>query len=445
MKKFYFIIVVCFMSFLFNDFAFSQRRVRSSSSTKRASSSKSTKRAGSTSAVRGATSSSKKTTSSKSTKRAATGKTTSAVAVSSRTSSKSSSRAKKSSSKMPSKSSSKKVVVSSSKTEEEDELPETISCLKNKILELLNGSCKFVIDEGISSSLGDQDLYCVYSYKDSGKTKSIANYYLNAYYGISSSSVKENTSIVNIKNNSKNAFMYYQYLIDEIAKGTLKESKILDSVMETVLENASLDAAVISTIENKSIESVPLSINVIASDIENCEDAAKLIMRECGAVGNREAKEAITNSCSVYESAVVKLAGDKKAEALGYENEIIDALKERANVDFYAFQDLVEKESEKLSLKKQQYQIEVENKIFDNKSKRADLVSKLEKLEAEIAKLSDGSTKTSKQNMYNSYLSQICNIDKTLYKLDSKYIAPDDLCGTSEGGDTEEGEKSSES
>lgn len=434
MKKF--ILLFVLFSFSFSQLTFSQRAVRasssansrSSSSTKRAASTSSTKRAASTSSTKRASSTSKNTkraATSSSSLRSATGSNRSSSSASSRSSSKSSSGNK-------SKTSGKKVVVAKSSTTDQEDGEEAISeqlaCLKSNLSSILEGSCKFVLDDSIKEMLQDHDLYCVYNYKDSGKTKSIANYYLSAYYGISESSVKDNTTIVNVKNSAKNALMYYQYLIDEISNGTLKESKILDNITETILDNADIDYSVSNTISARTVESVPLSINVIASDIENCADKAKEIMRECNAVGKQDVKKAINESCSVYQSVVLKLAGDKKAEALGFENELLTALKERANADFYDFKEQVEMESEKLELEQLQYDTNQARKLLEKKNSREEYANKANELAKKIAAMDEDEDKTAQEATYNAYISQICALDKTILSIDSSYVPGDNLC-----------------
>ena len=320
MKKFL-VFVVSFVVILgsFFDVAFSQRARR------RQASSRKTKRAGNI--KRAATSGGSGAKSSGNTKKATGSKSKSKSSSSSKSGASSS---------------------SSSSSSSGEGLSAELKCLQQNLSSLLEDKCKFVVDSDITSALEGEDLYCVYNYKDSGKTSSVYNYYLNAYYGVSETSVKSDTSIVNVKNSSKNALKYYQYLIDEIANGTLKESKILDSVTEKVLENSNVANDVQGVIEKKSVETVPLSMSIVSSDLENCTKATKAILKECGAIGNQTVKKKISESCTAYNAVLLKLAGNKKTEALGFEGEIINALKERANADFYDYKELVEQQAEKL-------------------------------------------------------------------------------------------------
>lgn len=336
---------------------------------------------------------------------------------------KSNSSTKKSGSKSYSKSSS-----SSKKSGEETtgSLSKELKCLQDKITEIIDGPCAFLVDTDIKDGLGEEDLFCLYNYKDSGKTSSIFNYYLGAYYGITENSIKADTSIVNVRNSSKNALKYYQYLIDEINYETLQESKILDNVMEAVLKNADLDIDVQNTIEAKSIDSVPISIDIVSSDIEACTKATKSAMTECNAIGNLTVKSKIAESCTNYNAILIKLAGAKKAEALGYETEILKILKQRANADFYDYKDMVTMEKEKLELKKTYKEVLNENSALEYKEKREEAILKIATLTEEIENTTDEEVKAEKQKSIDTYKESICSYDKSIKKYDKTYKPDDD-------------------
>ncbi|MBD5405812.1 hypothetical protein HDR59_04685 [bacterium] len=356
------------------------------------------------------------TTTKASTKRAAVSSSSSKRAAVSSGSSKNSKNSKSSKTTTTKKSSSSKSGESS-----------VLKCLQEKMPEILDGACSFLLDSNIKEALGDENLWCVYNYKDVGKISSIYNYYLGAYYGITQNTIKSDTSIVNVKNSSKNALKYYEYLIDEINNGTLKESKILDSVRSAVLDKADLDISVESTIENKSIETVPISINIVASDIEGCTKLTKAAMSSCGAVGNSDAKSKITESCTAYNAALIKLAGAKKAEALGYDTEIINALKQRVNAGFYDYKDMVNLEKEKLELEKEYSSITKEKAFIDNQNKRAETAEKITVLQEEIKTISDEDLKKLKQDQLDKLKVTICSLEKLLKNYDKDYEAPDEL------------------
>lgn len=404
MKKFL-VFVVSFVVVLgsFFDVAFSQRAKR------RQVSSRKTKRAGNI--KRAATSGGSGVKSSGNTKKATGSK-----------------------SKSKSSSSSKSGASSSSSSSSSGEgLSAELKCLQQNLSSLLGDKCKFVVDSDITSALEGEDLYCVYNYKDSSKTSSVYNYYLNAYYGVSETSVKSDTSIVNVKNSSKNALKYYQYLIDEIANGTLKESKILDSVTEKVLENSNVANDVQGVIEGKSVETVPLSMSIVSSDLENCTKATKAILKECGAIGNQTVKKKISESCTAYNAVLLKLAGNKKTEALGFEGEIINALKERANADFYDYKELVEQQTEKLKLDEQYAETQKKTKLLTLKNKRDDTASKLVELQDKINGLnSDDSAKETFESQANIYASSLCLLDQQISSLDSTYKPSDNLAKCSD-------------
>lgn len=419
MKKFL-VFVVSFVLVLgsFFDVAFSQRARR------RQASSRKTKRAGNI--KRAATSGGSGAKSSGNTKKATGSKSKSKSSSSSKSGASSS---------------------SSSSSSSGEGLSAELKCLQQNLSSLLGDKCKFVVDSDITSALEGEDLYCVYNYKDSGKTSSIYNYYLNAYYGVSETSVKSDTSIVNVKNSSKNALKYYQYLIDEIANGTLKESKILDSVTEKVLENSNVANDVQGVIEKKSVETVPLSMSIVSSDLENCTKATKAILKECGAIGNQTVKKKISESCTAYNAVLLKLAGNKKTEALGFEGEIINALKERANADFYDYKELVEQQAEKLKLDEQYAETQKKTKLLTLKNKRDDTASKLVELRNRIKGLnSDDSAKETFESQANTYASSLCLLDQQISSLDSTYKPSDNLakCSDDDKNDVD-GNKTSES
>lgn len=400
MKKFL-VFVVSFVVALgsFFDVAFSQKARR------RQASSRNTKRAGNI--KRAATSGGSGAKSSGNTKKATGSKSKSKSSSSSKSGSSSS---------------------SSSSSSSGEGLSAELKCLQQNLSSLLGNECKFVVDSDITSALEGEDLYCVYNYKDSGKTSSVYNYYLNAYYGVSETAVKSDTSIVNVKNSSKNALKYYQYLIDEIANGTLKESKILDSVTEKVLENSNVATDVQGVIEGKSVETVPLSMSIVSSDLENCTKATKAILKECGAIGNQTVKKKISESCTAYNAVLLKLAGNKKTEALGLEGEIINALKERANADFYDYKELVEQQTEKLKLDEQYAETQKKTKILQLKNKRDETANKLVELQSKISGLdADDSAKETFESQANNYASSLCILDQQISSLDSTYKPSDSL------------------
>lgn len=347
---------------------------------------------------------------------------------------------KKSVSKSYSKSSS-----SSKKSNDEPagSLSKELKCLQGKLTEIIDGPCNFLVDSDIKDGLGEEDLFCLYNYKDSGKTSSIFNYYLGAYYGITENAIKADTSIVNIKNSSKNALKYYQYLIDEINYDTLKESKILDNVTDAVLKNADLDTSVQNPIESKNIDSVPISIDIVSSDIEACTKATKSAMTECNAIGDLTVKSKITESCTNYNAILIKLAGAKKAEALGYETEILNALKQRANADFYDYKDMVNLEKEKLELKKTYTEVVNETSALEYKEKREEAILKIATLTEEIKNTTDEEVKTKKQASINTYKEQICSYDKTIKKYDKTYTPDDDSshCKDTSSSDDKDSDK----
>ena len=407
MKKFFTLFITCLISLsCFTELSFSRNRKRQAG--KKNSNSSSEKR---------------------NNKRAATGGSARKSKSTSSSSKKKKNEKKSSSSKSSSGSSSKSS--SSNENSSSSESPE-LKCLQDKIESLLSDKCSFIIDDNIKTALEGKDLYCVYNNKDSGKTSSIYNYYLNAYYGVSETSIKEDTSVINVKDRSKNALKYYQYLIDEITNGTLKESKILDNIRDAVLENANIDVDVQMTIEEKTVETVPLAIDIIKSDIDTCTKETKAILRECNATGNQEVKQKIKESCEIYNSALIKLAGDKKAEALGYEAEIITVLKERLKTELYSMKDSVEMQKELVKQKEELADVEKRNKILNLQNSRSENIDQITKLEEEIATIGDdekqADLKKQKETAITTLKNSICQIEKQIKQYDNTSTLASDFC-----------------
>jgi hypothetical protein len=301
-------------------------------------------------------------------------------------------------------------------------------CLGARLPELLSSSCGFLVDGDISAGLAEP-LLCVYNSKDSGSTKGVYTIYLRQYWGISEGNVKANSSIADVKDQTKGMLMYWKYLINEVKGGTLKENKIFDSITEVVLEDSSLSSAEQIAIEKKSVETVPLSLPIVKSDLESCTKAAKAAMTECKAVGDMAVKKKITASCTAYEALLVKMAGAKKAEAMGNELEFSRVLQERLRADIDATKAAQDREKERADLEMQATLNMTNNEISKTKSKRAELVIKASEIMGRISDLEpdDADGRADYGEELAEINGKICDLDKSLRALDSGYAPLDNL------------------
>ncbi|MDR2098423.1 MAG: hypothetical protein LBO78_00150, partial [Rickettsiales bacterium] len=260
-------------------------------------------------------------------------------------------------------------------------------CLVSKIGGLLASDCSFLVDEAISAGMGSDPLLCVYNGKDAGSAKSVYNIFLRQYYGISEGGVKASTSLVDVRDQKKGAMKYWQYIIDEAGAGTLKENKIFDSVTEAVLENSSLSSSDQLAIEGKSVDTVELSIPLVKSDLERCAKSAKAAMNECKAVSDISIKKKIAASCTAYEAVLVKMAGAKKAEAMGFESEIVAVLQQRLRAELDNTRNALDREQEKAALDSQKLAAQTDTEIAKTMEKRTKLVLEASGIMNDIAEL----------------------------------------------------------
>lgn len=199
------------------------------------------------------------------------------------------------------------------------------------------GACGFLLPDDIAKTVKPDSFLCVYNTRSSGKADSVYNYYLTQNYGITENSVKEGSSVVNVRYKKKGLYAYYKFLSDELASGGLKESAIFDQLAEDILERNEIPADQEAAIENKSVESVELSLDITKSAMEACAAAVRDIDAECGEMSSPEAKKAVEASCLAYDSALTKRAGDMRVKALSQDSKLLEALLQRsaagANID----------------------------------------------------------------------------------------------------------------
>lgn len=220
----------------------------------------------------------------------------------------------------------------SSKSSSKDDTGEKLSteeqCIYDALDTLLTGECSFLNDKSLIKELSNP-LYCVYSYKSKNKTDSVFNYYLYQNYGIKEANVKSSDASVKISDSPKGSTGYYQYILDGLEDGSLRESKILDFITEHVLDNETVSTEEYSAIMGKSVESTYIVMNVVKNDIEQCRKAAKKTIQTCGVATNAEIQEKIADSCDEYESALIKQTSSKKAKVMDSSSKLIEVLKQR--------------------------------------------------------------------------------------------------------------------
>ena len=203
-----------------------------------------------------------------------------------------------------------------------------LQCLANGINSLMAKDCKFLGDAAVLDQLKD-NFYCVYSYKQSGKINSVADYYFYQNYGLHESSVKETEAIATINNPPKGGAAYYKYLLDNLKTGNLREAKILDFLTEEILENMTASEEESSAISAKNVEKTTIPMNETFSDIDHCRKAARQVVQDCGVDADQDVKKIIGKSCEEYQGLLVKYTSKLKADVLDRQQELLDVLKDR--------------------------------------------------------------------------------------------------------------------
>lgn len=220
----------------------------------------------------------------------------------------------------------------SSKSSSKDDTGEKLSteeqCIYDALDTLLTGECSFLNDKSLIKELSNP-LYCVYSYKSKNKTDSVFNYYLYQNYGIKEANVKSSDASVKISDSPKGSAGYYQYILDGLEDGSLRESKILDFITEHVLDSETVSTEEYSAITGKSVESTYIVMNVVKNDIDQCRKAVKKTIQTCGVATNTEIQEKIADSCDEYEGALIKQTSSKKAKVMDSSSKLIEVLKQR--------------------------------------------------------------------------------------------------------------------
>lgn len=294
--------------------------------------------------------------------------------------------------------------------EENSSIKSELACLSNNLNFLLEKDCKFLWNEKLLKDLSE-DFYCLYNYKSSGNKKSVFDYYFYENYGIGENSVASDTSIISVLNDPVGTSAYYKELLEELSSGKLKETKILDFIVEDVLENLTVSEVESRAITSKSVEKVNIAMTETFSNIQVCKNAVKKVVRECQIVGNLEVKKVLNKNCKLYESLLVKQTSKLKADLLDQKQKLLDVLKERLVQQQHVKQ--VDKSSEKeaedildfLKTKKpvvsnHNLKEDKNNELNDsNKNKVTDIKKdSVDKEGADKDKKSEGNTNSSKES-----------------------------------------------
>ena len=192
-----------------------------------------------------------------------------------------------------------------------------------------NGACKFLLPDDMRGAYKPKDFLCVFQTRASGKAESVWDYYLTQNYGIKEGSVKDGTSVADLRYKKKGLYKYYEYLLSEMDRRSLKENKIFTAIAEEILDRNEVPNDATNKIEDKSVDSVSISMDITRADINACNEAVKAISDECGEMSDPEAKKAVESSCISYDAALTKRAGDKRIEAMSREGDLLEVLLQR--------------------------------------------------------------------------------------------------------------------
>ena len=232
------------------------------------------------------------------------------------------------------KSSSKKSSSSKQETEENEEpqISQEEQCMIDNIPTLLEGDCKFLNEQEILEGLSNK-FYCIYNYKDKNKIDSVYNYYLYQKYGIKNTSLKDSDAEITIRNQSKGASKYYEFLINKLEDGTLSENRVLDFLTEDII----YEGIYFSSNEEQAISSIlvnetTIPANIMKGDVENCEKAIKSTVKQCNINSNKEMQDKIEESCLEYETALIKQTATIKNKLLDMKSKLAEVLKQRVNL-----------------------------------------------------------------------------------------------------------------
>ena len=315
------------------------------------------------------------------------------------------------------------------------------TCLLGRIQSVLESDCAYLMPEAVKGALDTEKkpFYCVFSYKDSGKTQSASNLFLQNFYNLSEDSLGSSGAVTQIRDSAEGAglYKYYEYIERELSAGTLSEGMVLDSLTDHALSGSAgqtgMSAEDKKRIKKKHVESVGMSVGLVEADVEKCRKSAKSVMiDECKTLGNMNAKKLVGDSCGEYESVLQKLAGDMKMRVYSNAGSIRLVLLKR-NQDSLAEAAAKQKyDEDKAKLLRDTSASSLALALEEPKARRLEAALRAAPLKAEVADLS-GSRKNSRQKDLDKILAEICRYDRTIKGLDSEYKADDCLAKCSDG------------
>ncbi|MBP3616359.1 MAG: hypothetical protein J6J27_05655 [Alphaproteobacteria bacterium] len=217
-------------------------------------------------------------------------------------------------------------------SEDENQIPENEQCMIDNMETLLNGECKFLNSDNLSEL--SNGFYCLYNLKDKNKVDSVYNIYLYQNYATKEDSLKDNDATVVIKQPSmgsvKGASKYYESILDGLEDDSLLDGKIFDFLTEEILDSSeTLNTEEIEAIQKISVREVPIAMNLVKSDIENCKKATKKVIQTCGIANDTNIQQKIVDNCQSYESILAKQASENKAKVLDSKSKLLTILLQR--------------------------------------------------------------------------------------------------------------------
>lgn len=252
-------------------------------------------------------------------------------------------------------------------SEDENQIPENEQCMIDNMETLLNGECKFLNSDNLSEL--SNGFYCLYNLKDKNKVDSVYNIYLYQNYATKEDSLKDNDATVVIKQPSmgsvKGASKYYESILDGLEDDSLLDGKIFDFLTEEILDSSeALNTEEIETIQKISVREVPIAMNLVKSDIENCKKATKKVIQTCGIANDTNIQQKIVDNCQSYESILAKQASENKAKVLDSKSKLLTILLQRLDAI---------KDSEELRAEIDEKEVRILKKNAENAAAKAEI------------------------------------------------------------------------
>ena len=265
-------------------------------------------------------------------------------------------------------------------SEDENQIPENEQCMIDNMETLLNGECKFLNSDNLSEL--SNGFYCLYNLKDKNKVDSVYNIYLYQNYATKEDSLKDNDATVVIKQPSmgsvKGASKYYESILDGLEDDSLLDGKIFDFLTEEILDSSeTLNTEEIEAIQKISVREVPIAMNLVKSDIENCKKATKKVIQTCGIANDTNIQQKIVDNCQSYESILAKQASENKAKVLDSKSKLLTILLQRLDAIKDSEELRAEIDEKEVRILKKNAEIaatkaEIERMNAENKTEEAD-------------------------------------------------------------------------